>query len=290
MPEQHANAAPEGAPPVSGKPDFLRDAYWNADTATPDYEGLWRDTQALKQREEKAKAAYIEQEGPRIRQEVRAQLEAERRKGLPGSADAYIAALPSRLPDGRYILTEQPSPDFRPEPGAEYIQLRRDDPQLAWFLELAHERGLTPAQVNKTITEFVAKTVPSTRELLRAAKARQEALYASLGENGEARVAHLYGKLRHKLGDQEAAAFFHGIDTPELVTALERVIAIGEGPSFSRRFNGTASADDLATLRKLQASREYLHGDPQVHARVSDGYKRLYPGTVNAATRSRGSR
>ncbi|WP_291297611.1 capsid assembly protein [Elioraea sp.] len=266
MPEQPATAAPEGAPATGGTPDMA------------EVERMVRETTDLRQRIAQAEAAYRETEAPRLREEVRAQLEAEQRKGLPGSPDAYLAALPRRLPDGRYILTEPPGPDFRPEPGAEYIQLNRDDPQLAGFLEIAHERGLTPAQVNETIAEFVTKTVPSTRELRRAAKARQAALYEALGENGEARVAHLYGKLRAKVGDHDAAAFFRGVDTPELVTAMERVVALGDGPGFAP-IGGSASADDVATLNELMATPAYWRDrDPKVMKRVTDGFARLYPG------------
>jgi hypothetical protein len=269
-------STPAAAPAAAAKPDWLPDTYWDADAGTGKWEQLAKDREELGQRFANGKAAYAEAVRGEITEQVKAELDAARKKAVPEKPEAYTLAVPEGLPDGVVVLDKAPGADFAPEPGKRYIVLQDDHPMLGMWREIAHELELPQEAFLKGVAKFAAAqaaTVKTPAEL----EAEKRAFYSALGENGVQRVAHVWGKLEAALGEQ-ATLFDAFVSTPEQVQALEKLLGAAAGPGFSK---GVPSADAM-TEKDLKAMvadpRYWRERDPEFIAKVTEGFRRIYPG------------
>lgn len=275
------DTATPDAPAAAGKPAFLPDDYWNADAAAPDVEKLWRERDELGKRFAQGKAAYAEAVQGEITEKVKADLAAERKKAVPEKPDGYALAVPDGLPEGVVVLDKVPGEGFTPEPGKRYIVLQDDHPMLGMWREIAHDLELPQEAFLKGVAKFAAAQAAEVKTPQQD-EAERRAFYSALGENGVARVAAVWGKLEAALGE-DAKELDGFVQTPEQVRVLEKLLGTAGGPGFA---SGAPASNGVLGEKELNAMmsdpRYWREKDPQFIARVTDGYKRLYPGVQQA--------
>lgn len=276
-------AAPAAS--ASAKPDFLPDDYWKPDVGAVDVERLWTERQEIGERFAKGKTAYAEAVRGEITEQVKAELAAERRKAVPEKPEGYALAIPEGLPDGVVVFDKVPDEGFTPEPGKRYVVLQDDHPMTGVWRNLAHKLDLSQEQFLTGVAEFAAMQAAEVKTPAMLDAERRQ-FYAKLGENGEARVAHVWGKLDAALG--EDAQHFDGfVSTPEQVAALEKLLDAASGPTFSKRVPMASGTLDEKSLREMQQDPRYWKTrDPEFIAKVTEGFKKLYPGSVPATGRT----
>lgn len=280
-------APPASAAPLSGadgggattppaRPDWAPEKFWDAEKGALKAEDLARAHADLGTRFAQGKAGIAE--------EVRAETLAELRKGVPEAPDGYqVAATKDGVPDDLVLLDAQPGADFVPEEGKRYFLLDPKSPLMTWWKGVAHEAGLSQEKFQAAIVQFAqaqAQPTPTKAEM-----AEQNArFYASLGDNGQKRVAHLCGQLKGVVGAEAMPVLdaFVEFGGKAAVETLEKLVEKAGGPRFAPGGAGAPETLTKADLIKLQDSPEYRAGDKATVKRVEDGYARLYPSQKRA--------
>jgi hypothetical protein len=266
-----AAAAPEAAPSGTGaRPEFIPEKFWDAAKGAPNVESLAKSYSELEGKFGKGKEAY------------KAEFEAERFKNRPDKPEAYAFAPPKDGPLAEALAKQNVViVDKIPEKqdaGKNYLVIDNADPLMGFWRSHAHAQGLSPDQFSEGVAIFAQSLaargqVALSDDKLRAAVAKS---YDSLGEHGVKRVEHVKGQLAALVGaDGLKALDFDYLPAPA-VAALETIVEKSGGMKFSAEPGAVGGeALTLAELRKLQASDEYIKGDPKIVAKVTDGYKRL---------------
>lgn len=262
------------------RPEHVPEAFWDAATGQVKVDDLARAHAELGQRFAKGKADFAET----VRADVRAELLAEMRQGVPEQPDGYTLAPPREgLPESLVLLDAVPGEDFQPEPDKRYFVLRPDDPLLTWWKTEAHRLGLTQEKFNEGVVQFAAAQARRTPTLAEQQQARQ-AFYASLGENGVKRAEHLWGTLQSTLGEAGARAIDALLGSKEQFEAIEALVTKAGGPKLAAAPVTPTVAPTLDQLRARMKDPKYWRDrDPAVVREVEQGFARLYPGKVRAS-------
>ena len=180
----------------------------------------------------------------------------ERAAAVPDAPDKYELGLPDdfQLPDG--------------------IQFEfQTDTELAGdFRALAHELKLTPQESQKLVALYA-------RELLRqdqAAAAHREAERQKLGERASARIEAVETMLKGHLSATQFEALGSLLTSADAIAGIEVLFQKLGGPKLAPVQSTSAPSTNRAELEKLQASPEYLRGDPETHRRVREGFLKLH--------------
>lgn len=249
-------------------------------------DALARSYTELAHRFAKGKEALVPQ--------IKAEIEAERRRGCPPTPDSYALKLPEEGPLAEAVqrlnlvlLDRHPGADFRPEPGKRYFVLDPRHPMLAFWRETAHKAGLSQDAFLHGIVAYVENELarqPSEEKL--AAQRRAE--WAKLGPLGEARAGHAWRKLTALVGEERARALEGFVEDARAIEAVEMLLERAGEPRFSAGAGGGTGADDLkAEADKLIGSSDY-YANPAKQARVAAIFKKLYPGQIRTAPLNRG--
>jgi hypothetical protein len=272
-----AGAAAATAAPPPSRPEYLPETFWDAQTGTPKVEALAKAHAELGQRFAKGKDGIAE--------ELRAEITADLRKGVPETPDAYAVAPPAEgVPDHLVLLTEAPGADFVPEEGKAYFLLDPKSPLLGWWKQVAHEAGLSQEKFSAGLAQFAAAQAQPTPTKVERAEAASR-FYASLGDNGQKRVAHLAGQLKGMVGAERMPVLDAFVEWggKAAVETLEALAERAGGPRFAPGGSAPAAQLTLADLKKMQADPRYHRDrDPAFIAQVTEGFRKLYPGSRRA--------
>lgn len=282
-PPPAAADAPKG--PLSGagteapaRPDWAPEPFWDAEKGVLKAEDLAKAHAELGSRFAKGKAGFAD--------ELRAEITAELRKGVPDAPDGYQVAAPKQgVPDDLVLLDAQPGADFVPEEGKKYFLLDPKSPLMAWWKGVAHKAGLGQEDFQAAIVQFAqaqAQPTPTKAEIAE----QNSRFYASLGDGGQKRVAHLAGQLKGMVGEQAMPVLdaFVEFGGKAAVETLERLVEKAGGPRFAAGGGGAPAEITEAELRKMMADPRYHRDrDPALIKQVTDGFAKLYPGKVRTA-------
>jgi hypothetical protein len=226
--------------------------------------------------------------------QIRAEIEAERRRGCPSTPDAYALKVPDKGPLADAVqrlnlvlLDRHPGAEFRPDPGKRYFVVDPQHPMLAFWRATAHRAGLSQDAFMQGVVAYVESELarqPSEETLA----AQRQTEWAKLGPHGEARAAHAWRKLTALVGEERASALEGFIQDARAIEAVEMLLERTGEPRFSAGAGGGMDADDLkAEADKLIGSSDY-YSNPAKQARVAAIFKKLYPGQIRAAPLNRG--
>lgn len=255
--------------------------------ARPDWapEKFWDPAKGELRTQDLAKAhGELEQKLGKGRDGLKAEIEAERLKARPAKPEDYAIKLPEKgAPAGLVLLDKAPGEDFKPEEGKKYFVVDQKDPLLAFWRDHAHQVGLSNDDFMKGVMTFAeaqaGRGAPSEDEI----KAFRAAEWKKLGDHGEARAQHAWGKLVGIVGEDKAKALEASIDSAPAIEALEQLLEKAGEPRFSPGSTGAAVAGaSEEDARKIMREPDYWQS-PAKQAQVAQIYKRLYPGQVQTA-------
>jgi hypothetical protein len=198
--------------------------------------------------------------------ELRQEIAAERRRGLPERPDGYRLELSADqlrdLPDGAFDA-----------------EAFKDDPLVGWWRSAAHESGLTQEQFAKGIHAYLG-VVHGHRQAV------FDEEMAKLGANAKPRLEAVQMWLDKNLSKEHAAALTAAGVSADAIGAIEAIIQKAGGPSVLPGGPGSETqrqggAKTLAELRAMQQDRRYWHPkdkDPAYVAQVQAEYARAFPG------------
>jgi len=258
-----------GGPPP--RPDWAPEKFWDA------AKGELR-TQDL------AKAhGELEQKLGKGRDGLKAEIEAERLKGRPAKPEDYAIKVPEKgAPAGLVLLDKPPAADFKPEDGKRYFVVDPKDPLLAFWRGHAHQVGLSNDDFMKGVMTF-AEAQAARQPSEEAIKAFRTAEWQKLGDHGEARAQHAWGRLVGIVGEEKAKALEASIDSAAAIEALETILEKAGEPKFSPGATGAAPAGATEEdARKIMREPDYWQ-NPAKQQQVAAIYKRIYPGQVQTA-------
>ena len=232
----------------AARPEYIPEKFWDAATGQPRTEDLAKSFSHLEKKLGEGKAAY----------------DAERLKARPEKPEGYAVKLdPAKLPQGLVILDKAPGDDFKPEAGKSYIVLKDDDMMKFWR-QHCFDNGIGQDAFQAGLVQF-AKMMGAATPTPEQIKASRDETYKALGEHGEQRVQHLWGRLQNTLGER-AAALDDLVDSPEAIEALELLLEKAGEPKFSPG-QGAADATGAATAKAEIAK---LQGDPEFQKKFLD--------------------
>ncbi len=216
---------------------------------------------------------------------------AELLKGRPDKPEAYAfkpeGKIAERLAKSNLvILADKPGADFKPEAGKQYLALKADDPMLAYWRKTAFEAGMSQEQFAEGLVTYAESMVgrqPSEADTQAAAAAE----FAKLGENGQARAAHVWGRLQTVLGKDAAGALDGQVTTAEGIAALEVLLEKAGEPKFSPAAGATSAQQDTGALlleaKRLQGDVDYW-SNAEKQKRVTEIFAKAYPGPSTGIT------
>lgn len=258
------------APPA--RPEFIPEKFWDATAGAPRVEDLAKSY------------GKLEAERPKLKEtltaEIKTALETERLKARPEKPEGYKVALPDGDAAKAYadivILDKQPGADFQPEAGKVYAVLKADSPLLKGAAALAHKYGVPQAEFSGIVAELAREVGfrPITQE--QAAEARK-AIYAQLGEQGEARVKHVGQQLASVVGEKHAQALDAAVESGAQVEAIEALLEKMGQAKFSAGPAPVTPVKSEFELKAMVADERY-YTDPAYKKQVDDEFKRAYPG------------
>lgn len=207
-----------------------------------------------------------------------------------GEANApNIGALLKSQADLRRQVSERPkapeSYELRlPKDLEGKVQVNPEDPRWTGVTGWAKKHGLSQEALDELAAVEFQATAAGAEEDARYQAAEETALAEALGPRGDAvkkQIGAFYGSLLRKplaenpaLG-QELQFLASSANGVLALKAIMEAVAPGGVPS-SRDTGGGAEILSEDSLRRLQASKDYLAGDPAMVKRVQDGYRRLY--------------
>lgn len=220
--EGTAPPAPAAQAPTSTAP--AADGAAGAPAVTPDWvPGDFAADYGTDAFAEKLARAYADKSAKlSTRQDdLRKQIEAERRQGLPEKPDGYKVkeafsegALRSLLEqNGITLVDEFPSPE-QMDPKAYYYKFSDDSPTIGWWREFAHKSGLSQDQFAEGIAQLVVRDqrreVEAGKQRMESAQQRLAEEVSKLGADGKARQDAAEKAIRAKLvslmGDEKGKA------------------------------------------------------------------------------------
>jgi hypothetical protein len=275
-PASNGAAPPPAAPPAApARPEWLPEKFYDATAGAPRVEDLAKSY------------AKLEAERPKLKEtlttEIKTAFETERRKAAPEKPEGYKVALPEGDAAKPYshvvILDKPPGADFQPEAGKKYAVLKQDSKLLKAAAALAHKHAIPQAEFSSFVAEFADEIgfSPMTQE--QAAEARK-AVYAQLGEQGEARVQHVGKQLTALVGEKHAQAFDAVVESPAQVEAIEALLEKMGQAKFSAGAAPVHAVKSEAELKQMVGDERFLT-DPVYRKQVEDEFKRAYPGKGN---------
>lgn len=198
-----------------------------------------------------------------LTEEIKTGLEAERMKARPEKPDGYKLQLPEgAVPDG--------------------VEFQFDDkhPLVGWWRERAHAMGLSQAEFDAGVSEYIKGEVGK----LQATSQALVAEFEKLGEQGKARVDFLAGRIESIAGPAAVETLAPFLKTAASVEAMEKIIAAAGGPKFSDIHKAENSAPENLSEEKLkEMKRDPRYWDPKKRdpayiKQVEDGYQKLFGG------------
>lgn len=247
---------------VVTRPDYVPEKFWKE--GKPDIEGLGKSYTDLAQRFGKGKEALIP--------EIKADLDRERFKSRPESPDKYEIKPPEKLPEGLVFLDKPPGDDFQQEDGKAYFVADPKDPLLGWWKKTAFDAGLGQDGFMAGVMAFAEREIgraPSPDAL----RAERAAVMEKLGENGKARVEHVFTAVKGMAGDKAKALLDAVPFSAEAIEALEAVIEKAGGQKFAPN-GGVVPKSGLTEqqVREIISSPDYWQ-NPDKQAQVRKHYE-----------------
>jgi hypothetical protein len=268
-PNPNPNPNPGGPP---ARPEWLPEKFWDASKNEARTQDLAQSFSHLEKKFGEGKAAY----------------DAERLKGRPEKVDGYSLKFdPAKLPQGLVILDKEPGADFKPEPGKSYF-VPKDDDMMKFWRQHCFDNGIGQDGFQAGILQFAKMMGAATPTPEQLAASRKET-YAKLGEHGEQRVQHVWGRLQHLLGEK-ASTLDELVDTPEAVEALEALLERAGEPKFSPGGgvpNAQGASAAAAEIKKLEGDAEFqkkiLDRNHPEHAEAFKKLQKLHEQAARAA-------
>jgi hypothetical protein len=255
------------------RPDHVPEKFWDSDKGAVRVDDLaksYGEAQKLigKRASEFTSDDYKAVVATRT-QEIRQEIEADRRKGLPADADAYKLELSAdhlkALPEGAF--------------DAEQL---KDDPMVKMWRGLAHEAGLPQEMFANGIQRFL-------QVQHEAVAAQYEAEMKELGDNGKARIEAVGLYLDKHLPKEQADALKAVSTSAAVVGAIETLMRANGDPTVIPREGDSAKVTgkkSLAELKAMQQDKRYYHPrhkDPAYIAQVDEEWRKAFPGEVQIA-------
>lgn len=233
------------------KPDGLPDDLWDAEKAAPRVDALV----------------------PKFLELSKFQTEtAERLSKRPEAADKYEAKLPK---------------DFELPAGVEFA-FDADSELLKTAREFAFASGMDQAGFEGLVGQYVDEMLGRSASQVQKAEEATRAEMAKLGANAQPRIDAVNAWIDANFAGDEAAALKGGATSAAAVTAIEKLIEKAGGPKAAITADGgRGAALGEAELISMQNDPRYWRDkDPAFIAKVTEGWKRLYPGQVDATGRT----
>jgi len=266
------NPNPGDASPAPARPEYIPEKFWDAATGQPRTEDLAKSFSHLEKKLGEGKTAY----------------DAERLKNRPADAAGYSLKLdPAKLPQGLVILDKAPGDDFQPEAGKSYFVLKDDDMMKFWR-QHCFDNGIGQDGFQAGLVQFAKMMGAATPTPEQLAASRKET-YDKLGEHGEARAQHVWGRIQHLLGDR-ATALDDLVDSAEAIEALELLLEKAGEPKFSggptpaaQQGAAAAAAEILKLQGDIEFQKKFLDRNHPEHQAAFDRMKKLHEQAAKAA-------
>jgi hypothetical protein len=258
--------APSGSAPA--RPDYIPEKFWDAKEGKPNVEGLAK--------------SYAELDSMRgnMKEKLAAEIAAERLKARPEKPEGYKVAAPADAKDV-VILDKPPGADFKPEAGKVYAVLKSDSALLKGAAALAYEYGVPQEKFSALVAEM-AREIGFRPETPEETAAARKAVYAKLGEHGEARAQHVWNQLKGALGDK-AAALDAVVGSAEAIEALEALLEKGGQKKFAPSAAAAPGMTEAEIRKKMDDPKYWRDRDPALHREVAEAFAKLYPGQAQTA-------
>ena len=266
-----------GAPPATpaptappARPEFIPEKFFDAAKGEVRVEDLAKSY------------AKLESERPKLKdtltQEIKTAFETERRKGVPAAAEAYKIGLPEGDAAKAYadivVLDKQPGADFKPEAGKVYAVVKPDSGLFKKATALAHKYAVPQGEFSELVGELAREmgVKPVTQEQMAE---QRKAIYAQLGEQGEARVQHIGQQIVAVIGEKHAQALDASVESAAQVEAIEALL---EKMGQAKLAPGSTPVQPVKSdveLKQMVADERY-YSDAVYRKQVDDEFKRAY--------------
>jgi len=227
------------------RPEYLPEKFWNAETNSPNIEGMAKSYSEL-ERKFSQRASALKEE-----------LKSERPEGVPSSIDGYELQLPEipNVPEGWDMSIDD------------------DDPMLNWWKETAYERGLTQNEFQEGINKYF--------EMNFGALPDRSAELQALGENAQARIDRVDMWLNKNLSENEYNAIADFAVTADAIQVLEKIIGIEQSEPSLSSFDGEPMTGNVTEdkLRQMMDDPRYWKPgelDDAYRAQVTAAWQKHY--------------
>lgn len=220
------------------RPEYLPEKFWNADTNSPNIEGMAKSYSELEKK--------FSQRASSLKEELQAEMMSERKEGVPESAEGY----------------EFTAPEIPNMPEGWDVEMQNDDPMLNWWRETAHQQGMSQEQFQDGINKYFDLHFGSLPD--------REGELKHLGENAQARIDRVDMWLNKNLDENEYNAIADFAVTADAIQVLEKIIGIQQSEPSLSDFGGEPSMGDTSE-DKLRAMMD----DPRYwkQGEIDDAYR-----------------
>ena len=238
-------AAPPAVPPAAGaRPDWAPEKYWDAATNALNAEGLAKGYAEL--------TGKLTTRRDEIETEVRNSILAK--SGRPESAEKYEVKIPAevKMPEGVTVAIDE------------------KDPLLGWWRKTAFDKGLTQTDFEAGIAAFVQGELAGMPDTGGERK--------KLGENAEARIAHVDGWAATNLPPATYKKLTAMSTSAEVIEIMEDIIKISAKGGVGGAPGATVEVLTKQQLQEMQRDPRYhdtRKRDPAYVERVAEGFRRL---------------
>ncbi len=238
---------PSGGAEEGGKPDYVDEKFWRADTKDVDVEGLSKSYAEL--------GTKIREKSDTTRKGIMDEMAADKIANRPEIAEGYETRIPESL-DMPEDMT---------------FEFSDTDPMLVFWKDFAFDQGFGQDVFDKGVEMYIRSKFAEMPNF--------DTEMGQLGDNAIDRVAHVNLWAQKNLSEQTYNAVAEFASTSEGIMALEEIMRNGGEPAFSP--GGPAGGGGgltLNQLRTMQADERYWHPqkiDPEFVAKVDKGYEDL---------------